>query len=313
MEVVHSLQELGALEKNASIAIGNFDGVHRGHHHLMEQNNQLAQQHGLMSIVYTFDPHPAKVFRPKLAPTMIEPLEVRLERIHKAGTDIAFVQPFDKIFAQTSPESFIKNTLVQGLRAKHVIVGSGFVFGHNQGGSVATLEKYGKTHDFQVHPQDLVRIEGIPVSSTRIRDFIHEGNLAGASLLLGRPFELRGYVIYGSQRGRKIGIPTANLQPANELLPKIGVYACIARGTFGRRLAVVNIGVNPTFGESELKVEAHLLDTEELDLYGSELRLEFIERIRGEKRFDGIESLKAQINRDIEYARHNLATLGLNP
>ena len=312
MEVAHSIQELGTLQRDSSIAIGNFDGVHLGHHHLLNQAKELAQKNNLTSIVYTFDPHPAKIFRPELAPAMIEPLSVRLERLHKAGVEIAFVQPFDHEFARTSPESFIETTLVEGLRARHVVVGTGFVFGHEQSGTVNTLKKQGESHDFEVHPQDLIRVDGIPVSSTRIRDFVHEGNLAGATLLLGRDFELRGYVIYGVQRGRKIGIPTANVQPANELLPKIGVYACTARGNFGARQAVVNIGVNPTFDESELKVEAHLLDTDDIDLYGTELRLEFVERIRGEKRFDGVESLKAQIERDIKRTREILDLSGPN-
>jgi len=312
MNVVHSLQELRALERNSSIAIGNFDGVHRGHHMLLDRNKEFSATEDLINIVYTFDPHPAKLFRPKLAPALIEPLEVRLERLYRTGVDIAFVQPFDREFAKTTAEEFIETVLVQGLRAKHIIVGNEFVFGHEQRGTVKTLKAMGKSQGFEAHPHELIRVDGIPVSSTRIRDFVHEGNLAGATLLLGRYFELRGQIIFGAQRGRKIGIPTANLRPANELLPKIGVYACLARGNFGKRQAVVNIGVNPTFNESELKVEAHLLDTEDLDLYGTELRLEFVERIRGEKRFDGIESLKAQINRDIECARKSLASLSSN-
>ena len=309
MEVVHSIQELGVLEQDSAVVIGNFDGVHLGHHHLIEKTKEFAQNQSLVSVAYTFDPHPAKIFRPDLAPLMIEPLSVKLERLHKAGIDIAFVQPFDSEFAKTSPESFIEQTLVQGLRAKHVIVGNGFVFGHNQSGSVETLEQEGQSQGFEVHPQSLVQIQGIDISSTRIREFVQRGNLTGATLLLGRYFQLRGYVIYGAQRGKKIGIPTANLKPANELLPKIGVYACIARGKFGTASAVVNIGVNPTFDESELKIEAHLLDTPDLDLYGSELRLEFVERIRGEKRFKGIESLKEQVGSVKEEIQENLAAL----
>ena len=308
MEVVNSIKELGALEQDSAVVIGNFDGVHLGHHHLIEKTKELAQKQNLVSVAYTFDPHPAKVFRPDLAPLMIEPLSVKLERLHKAGVDIAFVQPFDTKFAKTSAETFIEQTLVKGLRAKHISVGNGFVFGHNQHGNVETLHREGKSHGFEVHPQNLVQIQGIDISSTRIREFVQRGNLAGATLLLGRYFELRGYIIYGSQRGKKIGIPTANLKPANELIPKIGVYACIARGKLGTASAVVNIGVNPTFDESELKIEAHLLDTPDVDLYGSELRLGFVERIRGEKRFDGIESLKDQIDKDIKQAREILSS-----
>lgn len=309
MQIVETIAQLGDFGQGSAVAIGNFDGVHLGHQVLLNQAMEFAEKEGLKSVAYTFEPHPAKLFRPDLAPAMIDPMSVRLERLAKSGIDITFIQPFDLEFSRTSPEEFIQTVLAEKLKARHVIVGEGFVFGRDQEGSTETLEREGPNFNFSVHPQKLIRVDGIPVSSTRIRDFVHEGNLPGATLLLGRSYQMRGLVIEGAKRGRQIGIPTANVAPANELLPRSGVYACMAHGSMGTAQAVVNIGFNPTFEENELKIEAHLLDTPNANLYGTELRLDFIGRLRGEIKFKAVENLIAQIKQDIEEARKLLDDL----
>jgi len=303
MQVVDSVSTLGDFGEGSAVAIGNFDGVHRGHQSLLDQAIGLAKRDGLKSVAYTFNPHPAKLFRPELAPALIDPLAVRLERLAKYGVDITYIQHFDHNFSRTIPEHFIQNCLVGELNARHIIVGSGFVFGRDQQGSVDTIKELQSKFHYQVHPQDLVRVDGITVSSTKIRDFLREGNLAGARLLLGHPYQMRGLVIEGAKRGRKIGIPTANIHSANELVPKPGVYACMAEGNMGLAKAVVNIGFNPTFEETELKIEAHLLDVKDVELYGTELKLNFLGRLRAERKFRGVDELVDQIKQDIEQAR----------
>ena len=306
MQVVDSISTLGDFGDGTAIAIGNFDGIHRGHQTLLNQAISLAKRDGIKSVAYTFDPHPAHFFRPELAPAMIEPMAVRLERLAKYNVDIAYIQTFDHLFSRTLPDHFLRNCLVGELKAKHIVIGEGFVFGRDQAGNVDTLRSLEAELGYQTHPQALVRVDGISVSSTRIRDFIHEGNLAGATLLLGRPYQMRGLVIEGAKRGSQIGIPTANIYSANELIPKSGVYACLAEGNMGRAKAVVNIGFNPTFEENELKIEAHLLDVGDVDLYGTELRLEFIGRLRSERKFRGVDELVSQIKTDIEETRNLL-------
>ena len=287
------------------VAIGNFDGVHRGHAFLFDETRRQAQAGGGESAVLTFDPHPARVLAPALAPPLITTLDRKLELIAQAGVDVAVVEPFDRAFAARSPADFIDEVLVRGLGAAHVVVGYDFTFGQRRAGTVETLRADGRFGVTVVPP---VTVAGIVCSSTKVREFVAEGRVDGAALLLGRPHEVEGEVVRGDGRGRTIGIPTANLKPRTELIPKNGVYAGfgeIRSGAHaGRRFAAaINIGTNPTFvAERPVVIEAHLLDCD-LDLYGATLRLEFVERLRGEERFPSVEALVAQIRKDVERAR----------
>jgi len=293
-----------------SLAIGIFDGVHLGHQALVNGAIRWAQQDNLRSAILTFEPHPAKVLAPKYAPKMLEPLSRRLERFEALGLDEVFIQPFDMEFAQMSPQAFVQNVLVDQLRVRHITVGEGFVFGSKQSGDVELLSKMGQTLGFSAHPVSHIRQTGMVTSSSKIREFIVAGKIEGATLLLGRPPELFGPVVPGAGRGTGLGFGTANVRCENELLPATGVYAVKVRTNSGNFEAVLNVGYTPTFGdETEIKVEAHLLEYSGDELYNETIFLELIAYLRPERRFDGPESLKLQIGKDIEEARAAFAAL----
>lgn len=292
-----------------AVAIGIFDGVHLGHQQLMRTAVEQARQNNIRSLTYSFHPHPAQILRPDLAPKLLEPIDLRLQRIAAMGIDVALVEPFSREFAKTSPEDFVQRVLVQKLQARHVVVGEGFTFGRRQAGTVELLQQLGKVHGFEVHAIAPVRVDGIHVSSTKIREFVSEGKMDGAQLLLGHPYELVGSVVRGDGRGAKLGFPTANLEPQNEQLPGTGVYAAIASGPFQDHPAAVNVGYTPTFGGSALKIEAHLLDYRGGQLYGQTLHLAFIKKLRDEQKFQGVEQLTEQIQRDVAEARQVLSAL----
>jgi riboflavin kinase/FMN adenylyltransferase len=284
--------------RDPAVAIGNFDGVHRGHARLFEETRRLAG--GGEAVVLTFDPHPARVLAPAYAPPLITPLARKLELIAEAGLDAVVVQPFDRAFAAHSPAQFIDEVLVRGLGARRVIVGWDFTFGKGRAGNVDALKADGRFGVTVVPP---VTIDGLVCSSTKVREFVAEGRVDGARLILGRPFEVEGEVVRGDGRGRTIGVPTANLKTTTELLPKNGVYAGFGVVRGQRFAAAINVGTNPTFvADRPVVVEAHLLDLD-ADLYGKTLRLELVERLRAEERFPSVEALVAQIKKDIEQAR----------
>ena len=310
MQIVSHPEKLTPPGKPSAIAIGIFDGVHRGHQALLQKTLELSRANGLRSLVCTFDPHPAQVLSPHTAPALLEPLSVRLERFEALGIDATFVQPFDLQFAATRAERFVQETLAQQLQTRHIIVGAGFTFGRAQEGNVALLRRCGAQLQFQVHPVAHVMVQGLEVSSTQIRKMISRGQVEQAELLLGRFYELRGFVERGLQRGSTIGFPTANLAVENALLPMSGVYAAWALGEFGRRPAVVNIGVAPTFATQtpQVKVEAHLLEYKEGSLYGKRLALQLTRRLRAEQRFATVEDLKTQIAEDVQETLQLLQT-----
>lgn len=295
--------------RNAVVAIGNFDGVHRGHAHIFKQARGLAAGLGGESVVLTFDPHPAKVLAPSYAPPLITPLQRKLELIAAEGVDVTVVEPFDRAFASKSPDEFARTVLVDGLGARHVVVGYDFTFGAKRSGNVQLLAELGPKLGFGVTVVPPISVDGIVCSSTKVREFVLEGRVDGAALVLGRAPEVQGEVVHGDGRGRSIGVPTANVQPEAELLPKLGVYAGWAeRLSDGTRwVAAINVGTNPTFVEGRnVRVEAHLLDCDE-DLYGQRLRLGFVARLRDEERFPSREALVAQIRSDVEATRKRMA------
>lgn len=313
MQVIHGYQAWlqSTAQRGSAVGIGIFDGVHAGHQVLLSRVLELAQAHGLMPVAYTFDPHPAEIFQPKLAPKLIEPLSMRLKRLDDLGIECAIVEPFNRTFAALSAQEYIENILVKTLHAQHVVVGQGFVFGNKQQGHVQTLKDIGQQEGFATHPIDHVRIDGIEVSSTKVRNFVQAGQLAGANLLLKRPFALRGKVVHGAQRGQSlVGFATANLNAENALLPAIGVYAAHTQTARGQHAAVVNIGRNPTFGHSDaIKIEAHLLDYQGPSFYDSTMLIHLHERIRDEKKFSDAQALGGQIQQDIADARRILKSI----
>jgi len=290
-----------------AVAIGIFDGVHLGHEKLLLAAKRLAAESSdVESLAYTFHPHPAQVLASDLAPRMLETVETRLERIGALGVSTALVERFDREFATVSPEQFVRDILVGKLRVAHIIVGADFTFGHKQAGNVALMQALAAELGFVVHPIPAVKVDGLTVSSSKIRELVSAGKVSGAASLLGRPYAMRGRVVRGDGRGASIGFPTANVRAENEQLPGLGVYAGRVSAHFTPRPAVINVGYTPTFGATGLKIEAHILDYTGPHLYGSVLSVELIDKLRDEQRFEGVEALTEQIGRDIKAARRIL-------
>jgi riboflavin kinase/FMN adenylyltransferase len=286
-----------------AVTIGNFDGVHRGHQALIQAAARRAGEQGGRTVVLTLDPHPARLLDPEGAPATLTTLDQKSELLGGLGVDVFVVLPFTAELARLSGEEFVGGVLVEALGARSVVVGEDFRFGHRRRGDVSLLEELGGRHGFGVEALPPVLHEGLPVSSSRVRDVLARGQVEEARALLGRSFFIDGRVVEGERRGRTLGFPTANLATPNETLPLGGVYAARCRVPRGRWVpAVVNIGRRPTFGGNGVSVEAHLLDFE-ADLYGAELRIEFVGRLREERRFDGPEALVAQIGEDVSRAR----------
>jgi riboflavin kinase/FMN adenylyltransferase len=269
------------------VAVGTFDGVHLGHREVIRGADS----------VLTFEPHPVSVVAPQHAPKLLTSLEVKAELIAALGVRELIVIPFDQAFAARSASEFVDDVLVGALDARRVSIGENFRFGHRAQGDRRLLADDGR---FQTDVHPLLEVDGEIVSSSHIRGLVAAGEVQPAAHFLGAPFQLRGEVVHGDERGRELGFPTANLIPGERLVcPGHGVYACRANG----RAAAVSIGVRPTFetGRGEL-IEAYLLDFEG-DLYGSTLRLDFLERLRGERRFDTAQALIEQMHRDVARTR----------
>jgi riboflavin kinase/FMN adenylyltransferase len=269
------------------VAVGDFDGVHLGHREVIRGNDT----------VLTFEPHPRRVVRPEAAPKLLTSLEVKAELIGALGVDELVVIPFDQGFAHQSPQEFIDHILIERLQATRVSVGENFRFGHKAAGDPALLAAEKR---FETRVVPLVEVDGEIVSSSHIRGLVLAGEVELAARFLGAPFQLRGEVVKGDQRGRTLGFPTANLVPDDALVcPGHGIYA--ARTP--EACAAVSIGVRPTFGAGRsLLIEAYLLDWDK-DLYGTELRIDFLARLRGERRFDSAEALIEQMRIDVARTR----------
>lgn len=294
------------------VTIGVFDGVHRGHRTIIGRAVRAAQDAGLRAVAVTFDPHPMAVVRPDQAPPLLQPLEERVELLAATGIDLVLVLPFTRAVSQLEPAAFVERVLAGPLDARKVVVGTNFRFGHRAAGDVETLDELGTAHGFTAEAVSLLDLDGDPISSTEVRAHLRSGDVAWATEALGRPWTYTGEVVRGDGRGRTIGVPTANVvAPADVLRPGGGVYAATAQHAQGRWDAVVNVGTRPTFDGVTTTVEAHLLDTaasaEDLDLYGEQLRLAFLARLRDERRFDGPDELVAQIHRDIDAAHAHFA------
>lgn len=287
------------------VALGNFDGVHLGHRAVVRRAVEEARARGVRSVAATFDPHPRAVLRPGEEPGLLTIPEVREELLLGCGVDEVRRIPFDLDLSRKSPEGFVRDVLVGELGAGVVVVGENFRFGHKAAGDFGELRRSMRESGGDAVAVPILAL-GEGVNSSRIRGLIAEGAVREAAALLGRPYSLRGEVVVGDRRGRTIGFPTANVLPdPRALVPGLGVYAGHVTVGDARYGACTNVGVAPTFDRRERRVEAHLLDYEG-DLYGATVDVSFVERLRPEKRFSGIEDLKAQIARDVEGARRVL-------
>jgi riboflavin kinase/FMN adenylyltransferase len=283
------------------LALGNFDGLHRGHVKILERVRRVAGERGATSVVMTFDPHPPRVVRPDKAPPLLMTTAQRLEAIERVGIQGCAIVRFTPALSEWSPEAFVATVLVDWLHVAEVWVGANFLFGHDRAGNFSLLRTLGARFGFRAEKIDPVRYREFVVSSTRIRRLIAEGRVDEAGALLGHPYFIDGTVEAGDRRGRTIGFPTANLRTDNELLPPDGVYATTVTMDGVVRASATNIGVRPTFGESRRVIETHLLGYDG-DLYGQTLRLSFVQRLRDERRFESLEALRAQIAADVSRA-----------
>ena len=285
------------------LALGNFDGLHRGHVKIIERVNRRASERGGTALVMTFDPHPPRVVRPDKAPPLIMTKAQRLEALAAAGLEGAAVVRFTPELSRWDPETFVRTVLVEWLRVAEVWVGAVFLLGHDRAGNFSLLRSLGARYGFRAEKIDPVRYREFVVSSTRIRRLIGEGRVDEAGALLGHAYAIDGIVAEGARRGRQVGYPTANLVTDNELIPPNGVYATTARLGEVIHPSVTNIGLRPTFGDVPAPVvETHVLNFER-DLYGASVRLGFVQRLRDERRFEGIDALRAQIAADVQRAR----------
>ncbi len=291
-----------ALAAGCAVTIGNFDGVHRGHQAIVQRAQAWARQAGVPVVVLTFDPHPSEILRPQNPTPLLCPLAHRVERLLACGADLVVVQPFTLDFSRLSADAFIQQVLVEGLNARAVVVGADFRFGHQQRGDVALLRRDGRFEVLTVPP--VLDDHGERISSTRIRQLVQAGALQQAAQLLGEPFCWAGLVVRGESRGATLGYPTANLVAIGRLVrPPEGVYACRAELEGRRYAAAVSVGTPPMFPHSPPLVEAYLIDFPPRPLYGRTLALQFIQRLRPQRKFESLDALVQQMAHDVEQTR----------
>jgi riboflavin kinase/FMN adenylyltransferase len=291
------------------LALGNFDGLHRGHLKIIERVRRGAAEHGGTPMAMTFDPHPSRVVRPDKAPPLLMTKEQRLEAFERAGINAVAVVRFTPELSQWNPETFVRTVLVDWLRVSEVWVGANFLFGHDRSGNFSTLRTLGQRYGFRADKIDPVRYKEFVVSSTRVRRLVSEGRMDEAGALLGHQFYVDGRVVPGAHRGRELGFPTANLETNNELLPPNGVYATMTTIDGIVHRSITNVGVRPTFGDTtKTMIEAYILGFDG-DLYGRHVRLGFVQRLRDERKFENVDALRAQIEADRRRAERLFAQL----
>jgi len=285
------------------VTIGVFDGVHRGHQQILGRAVERAHDTGLPSVVLTFDPHPSEVVRPGSHPPVLTPIRRRAEILEQLGVDVLCVLPFTIEFSRLDPAEFVHLVLVEKLHAAAVVVGENFRFGHKAAGDLSQLRTLGRTFGFATEGVPLLRDDEVTLSSTFVRSSIDAGDVAQAAQALGRAHRVDGIVVRGAGRGRQLGYPTANVHSEPHVaVPADGIYAgrVVLRGE--RLPAAISVGTNPTFEGRQRTVEAYILDFDE-DIYGVELGVEFLERVRGMERFERVEDLVEQMGRDVEQIR----------
>lgn len=301
MKVFQGSKQFPKSLRNPVVALGNFDGVHLAHQKMFQVARQEAKRLRGSALAYTFDPHPVQVLAESSAPPMINTLSQKLELLSEQKLKAVVVEPFDHRFAHMEAGEWFEKILLHRLHAKGVVAGYDFTFGVKRSGTVETLHHLCEAFKIHCTILEAQTLGDTLISSTQIRRFIFQGEMERASALLGHPYFIDGTVIQGVGRGSRIGIPTANLEVENTLLPARGVYACRAKVGMRRYGAVTNIGFNPTFGGESLSVETHLLRFRK-KLYGKKLRLFFVKKIREERTFSSAEDLVSQIKKDIESA-----------
>jgi riboflavin kinase / FMN adenylyltransferase len=305
MEIIRDLDSLRPYPFPV-VALGNFDGVHIGHQTILRAAIERADAMGGSALAVTFDPLPSKVLNPQRAPKLIMTPEDKHELLRSFGLHGVIVVTFTRELSMLSPEEFVREYLCRRIGVCEVVVGHNVSFGHARAGNADVMRQLGHQFGFETTVVGPIERDGIAVSSTEVREMIGVGNMNGAALLLGRPHFLRGPVVHGRERGRTIGFPTANIRSRTECLPPDGVYATRVVIEEGSHPSITNIGMRPTFGEPERSIEAHIFDFNR-DIYDREVKLEIVERIRPERKFESAQALAAQIASDLQRAKEILA------
>jgi riboflavin kinase/FMN adenylyltransferase len=304
MKLIRSEQRLLPLARGSVISIGNYDGVHTGHHELIRTLKDQARVFSAPATVMIFEPYPQKYFRPHDPPTRLTTFREKVKLLKDSGVDCVICLRFNQELAETKADDFVEHCLVERLDVRHLVVGEGFRFGRDRTGSVELLRKLAVAHGFGVTGVSTVRIDGERVSSTRIRELLRNGNLNRARALLGRRFSISGHVAYGDQRGRTWGFPTANIYPRYDHVPLQGVFAVLVTGVDGRTLSgIANLGHRPTVSGDKFLLEVHCFDFDQ-NIYGKKIHVEFCCWIRNERKFNGPNALQTQIRKDVDQARH---------
>jgi riboflavin kinase/FMN adenylyltransferase len=303
MKIFHGIEN-ASIARPTVLTLGVFDGLHIGHQQIMQTVVMRAKSVGAVPTAITFDPHPRVVLHPDSAPPLLQTLDQRLANLEFLGIEQAIVVNFDEDFASQPAEVFLTNVVQERLQAREVYLGEGFAFGKGRGGNIELLRKMADELGFIADEVPEVRLRGRRVSSSEIRKLLDAGRINLARRVLGRPYGVEGVIIRGDRRGHTIGFPTANLKPHNRVIPRYGVYATATLIDGIWRKSITNIGVRPTFeSDSAPSIETFVFDFDG-DLYGDVLRVRFLHRIRDERKFNGIDELKAQIERDTQTARN---------
>jgi riboflavin kinase/FMN adenylyltransferase len=307
MKIIHHLKGITGSHAAPVLTLGNFDGVHLGHQAIFSKVVERARAINGTSIAFTFEPHPLKVLAPERSPRLLTTFHTKMKLLAACGIDVVICANFTRAFAEQHPEDFARSVLHEQIGVREVYVGYDYAFGKGREGSIDSLKRMGRTYGFEVGVVEAVRINGVVVSSSAIRELISNGSVDEAALLLGRDYTLEGSVVHGANRGHTLGFPTANLHTANELLPAFGVYA-VRAWIEGRCLnGAASIGIRPTFDAGPVSIEVFLFDFDG-DLYGQRMEVSFVKRLRGEKKFPDAAALIAQIRKDIEDAVSALNT-----
>ncbi|MCD4689527.1 MAG: bifunctional riboflavin kinase/FAD synthetase [Desulfuromonadaceae bacterium] len=306
MRIISNLSELKEPLQDAVVTIGNFDGVHLGHREIFRRVVGRSREVGGPAVVYTFEPHPLKFLAPDRAPLLLNTYQEKKVLIEASCIDVLICAPFDQAMANLPAHRFVREVLVEKVGMRHLVVGYDYLFGKGREGNAELLQRMGEYLGFAVEVLEPISDAGQVYSSTRIRQLIQEGQVQQVTELLGRNFTLLGRVVHGFKRGHKLGFPTANLQTEKELLPSPGVYAVKVKRGAEVADGVLNVGHNPTFEAAGLSIEVHLLDFDG-QLYGEDLRVYFVERLRDERRFADSNQLVQAIGEDIKNARQILS------
>lgn len=302
MKLFTSLDQLPADFHAGAVTIGNFDGVHRGHARIIQRLMERAREFSGPAVVFTFEPHPVRLLRPEAAPAPLTWVDRKASLLSDLDVDVLIAYPVDMAFLSLSPEAYFEGIIQQKLRARALVEGPNFYFGKNRAGDIACLRSLCAKHEVSLDVVDPLQLDGSYVSSSRVRSAIADGDVDLANEMLTQPYRVRGMITHGAGRGRELGVPTANVAAVDTLLPGVGVYAGRAYVNGHAWPAAVNIGSNPTFGDSQFKVEVHLIGFSG-SLYGNPLEVDFVTRLRDIHQFANLTELQAQLHADIEQAR----------